>query len=95
MSKKCEKSVQEKSLYENDKSSADIALLRLLAYWFNGDTKAIATVFNYSPLARRNKWKKSPYYRRLSIGKALAHYLETKTNFITTGGEDMACDFFL
>lgn len=82
------------SLYGNDKSSADIALLRLLAYWFNGDTKAIATVFNYSPLARRNKWLKSPYYRRLSIGKALAHYLGTKTNLITTGGEDMACDYF-
>ncbi len=80
------------SLYGNDKSSADIALLRLLAYWFNGDTKAIATVFNCSPLARRNKWQKSPYYRRLSIGKALAHYLGTEG--IYREGQNMASDYF-
>ena len=82
------------SLYGNDRSSADIALLRILAYWFNGDTKAIATVFNYSPLARRNKWLKSPYYRRLSIGKALAHYLGTEGIYNNKEGGEMTYNYY-
>lgn len=67
------------SLYKQDSSSADMALLSILAFWVKYDPQLMHDLFCLSALAKRDKWqmgntKKDPmYYRKLSIYKAIAY----------------------
>lgn len=68
------------SSYGNDDSSADFALLNILAYWTNGEAERMERLFNQSPLANREKWKKRKDYRERTINKAINLF---KTETIT------------
>jgi putative DNA primase/helicase len=59
------------SAYGGDDSRADLALLRLLAFWTNGDERRIERLFARSALARA-KWHERPDYRQRSIATACA-----------------------
>ena len=58
------------SAYNNDESSADIALCNILAFYLQGDTNAIDTAFRGSALYRQ-KWERADY-REATISKAVA-----------------------
>jgi len=58
------------SAYNNDESSADIALCNILAFYLQGDTAAIDTAFRESALYRP-KWERTDY-RENTISKAVA-----------------------
>jgi len=64
------------STYNGDHSSADMALLCILAYWTNCEPQLMHDVFNESALARRPKWQEGNsgnplYYRERSIRNAI------------------------
>lgn len=59
------------SAYNNDHSSADLALCNMLAFWLQGDTEKIDTAFRNSALMR-DKWLRDDY-RTATIGYAIAH----------------------
>lgn len=56
--------------YNNDDSSADLALCNMLAFWLQGDEQAIDTAFRSSALYRP-KWERGDY-RHATIAKAVA-----------------------
>lgn len=58
------------SAYNNDESSADIALCNMLAFYLQGETQAIDTAFRGSALYRK-KWERSDY-RETTISRAVA-----------------------
>lgn len=65
------------SQYNGDHSSADMALLCILAYWTRCRAQLMHDVFCQSALAKRKKWQegnsgKPLYYREMSIRKAIA-----------------------
>jgi RecA-family ATPase len=58
--------------YDNDHSSADLALCGQLAYYCRRDPVLIEAAFSASALGRRDKWTKRKDYRERTIAKALA-----------------------
>ncbi len=58
------------SAYNHDKSSADIALCNMLAFYLQGDSNAIDMAFRGSALYRQ-KWERADY-RETTISKAVA-----------------------
>ena len=56
--------------YNNDESSADIALCNMLAFYLQGDINAIDTAFRGSALYRQ-KWERTDY-REATISNAIA-----------------------
>lgn len=75
------------SLYNNDHSAADMALLVILAYWTKDRPQLMHDVFNQSALAQRKKWQEGNagnpiYYRELSIRKAIAFNEQAQINRI-------------
>ena len=58
------------SAYNNDESSADIALCNMLAFYLQGDKNAIDTAFRGGALYRQ-KWERADY-REATISKAVA-----------------------
>lgn len=75
------------SQYNGDHSSADMALLCILAYWTHGNAQLMHDVFCQSALAKRKKWQegnsgKPLYYRELSIRKAIAFYKQEQIHKI-------------
>ena len=58
--------------YNNDDSSADIALCLHLAYYTNNDAWRIEQMMNQTVLGQRDKWKNRPDYRQMTIAKAIA-----------------------
>ena len=58
------------SAYNNDESSADIALCNMLAFYLQGDINAIDTAFRGSALYRQ-KWERTDY-REATISNAIA-----------------------
>lgn len=63
------------SAYNNDHSSADLALCNMLAFWTGKDAKRIDTLFRKSQLYRE-KWERDDY-RASTINKAIASCSET------------------
>lgn len=59
------------SNYNNDDSSADMALMNILPFWTGGDITKMLAIFNKSALARRDKWQKRKDYQGYTINKAL------------------------
>ncbi len=53
-----------------DESSADLALLGMLAFWTQ-DAAQLERIFSASALGRRRKWRDRPDYRRRTIEHAL------------------------
>lgn len=60
--------------YGNDESAADMALMNILPFWCNGNPDLMESVFSLSSLGQREKWKKRPDYRKMTIEKALASW---------------------
>ncbi len=58
------------SAYNDDESSADLALLSHLAWWTNGDSHRMERLFGQSMLAAREKWRRDDYRQR-TMAKAL------------------------
>lgn len=54
-----------------NQSSADLALMSLLAFWTNGDRVRMLRLFNQSALAQRDKWKNRPSYQQSTLDAAL------------------------
>lgn len=59
------------SAYNNDHSSADLALCNMLAFWFNGDFEKIDNYFRSSALMRE-KWEREDY-RTATISNAISN----------------------
>lgn len=66
------------SAYGDDHSSADMALLDILAYWTHANPKAMCDIFTYSKLGERDKWLNREDYRERSIIKAIRFYYENQ-----------------
>jgi len=62
--------------YNNDESSADMALLSMLAFWTRKDPAQMERLFNQSALGQRDKWKGREDYRRQSINRAIKNCRE-------------------
>lgn len=62
------------SRYNNDDSSADIALMNMLPFYCGGNATLMAEVFSMSALAGRDKWKSRADYRQMTIKAALASW---------------------
>lgn len=60
-----------KGLKPFDWSSADQALLNVLAYWTGCDHERMIRLFSRSALANRDKWTKRGYYRRVSTSNSV------------------------
>jgi len=65
-------------------SSADLALMNILAFWCGGDRAQMERLFSQSALGQRQKWRERADYRELTIDKALAgrtdFYSRTKSS---------------
>lgn len=61
--------------YNNDHSSADLALCNILAFWTGKDAKQMDSIFRRSGLYRADKWEREDY-RNATIGKAIADTTE-------------------
>ncbi len=59
------------SMYNNDHSNADMALLSHLAFWTQGNRDQMERIWAASPLGNRAKTKERPDYRVRSIDHAL------------------------
>src|SRR5215208_5357213 len=66
------------SAYDGDDSSADLALVCILAF-YTQDEDQLDRLFSRSALYRPDKWGKRPDYRRRTIDKALSLVTETYT----------------
>jgi len=64
------------SLYDNDHSRADMALLQHLAYWTQCDPQQMERMFSQSGLGRRDKWRDREDYRERTIRKAVENCSE-------------------
>jgi hypothetical protein len=62
--------------HDGDDSRADLALLGMLAF-YSQDPAQLERIFDGSSLAQRDKWRRRPDYREMSIGKALSKPGET------------------
>ena len=62
----------ELSLYGNDWSRGDAALIKLIAFYACKDREQILRVFGRSALANREKWANRPDYREATISAGLA-----------------------
>lgn len=60
------------SAYNNDHSSADLALCNMLAFWTRCDYAQIDRLFRRSQLFRPDKWAAREDYSRTTIAKAIA-----------------------
>lgn len=60
------------SEYNNDHSSADLALCNILAFWTGCDEDQMDRIFRKSALYREEKWGMRPDYRRSTLQKAIA-----------------------
>lgn len=61
--------------YNNDHSSADLALCNILAFWTGKDPKQMDSIFRRSGLYRADKWEREDY-RNATISKAIADTTE-------------------
>lgn len=59
------------SAYNEDDSSADMALMSMLPFWTGGNAAQMERIFDRSALAQRDKWKTRPDYRQMTINNAL------------------------
>ncbi len=59
------------SAYSGDDSAADLALVRLLAFYTGDDPSRIASLFGQSELGQREKWNRADYRER-TISAALS-----------------------
>lgn len=57
--------------YDNDESSADIALMNMLPFYCGGNAATMEEVFSMSALAKRSKWQERKDYRERTIKAAL------------------------
>ncbi|MGI6638395.1 MAG: phage/plasmid primase, P4 family [Desulfobulbus sp.] len=73
------------SPYNGDQSSADLALLSILAWHCKGDTAQMSRIFGVSELAARAKWQDRPDYQQRTIQKALQNQQATSNPDLTTG----------
>lgn len=64
------------SMYDNDHSRADYALLGILAFWTQGDRDRMDKLFTQSGLGQRDKWRDREDYRKRSIDNVLAEQTE-------------------
>ena len=60
------------SSYNDDDSSADMALMSMLPFWTSGNAEQMERIFSHSALAQRDKWKNRADYRQMTIVHALA-----------------------
>jgi P4 family phage/plasmid primase-like protien len=67
--------------YDGDDSRADMALIRLIAFWTGPCPEQIERIFSRSALGRRSKWQDRADYRNLTITKVLTGM--SKANFYT------------
>ncbi len=65
------------SRYGDNHSSADAALLLILAFWTARDASRMERIFNLSALAKRGKWTDREDYRERSIKAAVDACAET------------------
>jgi hypothetical protein len=65
--------------YNDNESSADLALMDHLAFWTGRDEARMERLFDASALGEREKWKDRPDYRRRTIAKAIAGCQEVYT----------------
>lgn len=62
------------SAYNNDDSSADMALMSMLPFWTEGNPEQMERIFSCSALAQRDKWQKREDYREMTINNAIANW---------------------
>jgi hypothetical protein len=55
----------------HDESSADLALMNMLAFWTNHDAERMRRLFSRSELGQRDKWRERPDYQDRTIEAAL------------------------
>ena len=65
------------SAYGGDESSADLALMNILAFWTGCDESRMERLFGLSALGQREKWKSRADYRRSTIARAVDGRTET------------------
>jgi putative DNA primase/helicase len=73
--------------YSDDQSSADLALISILARLLNGDRTRIEKYFGASALGQREKWTDRPDYRKRTIDAALKGKSFNKDTNTTSGSE--------
>lgn len=75
------------SKYENDHSSADMALMCKLAFYSQGDRAMMERLFSQSVLGQREKWTDRAYYRERTINVALEtvteYYQPQRNRYVT------------
>ncbi len=71
--------------HDNDHSSADFALMLMLAFWSNRDPEQMEALFSESALGQREKWTGREDYRERTIRKAI-----TDCKDVYTPGTDPA-----
>lgn len=80
------------SAQDNDHSAADLALVRHLAYWTNGDAERIDKLFRSSKLMRP-KWDNGYNYGKKTIEKVLSSFspytVQTPLKKITSHGKTL------
>ena len=59
------------SAYNDDDSSADMALMSMLPFWTGGNAEQMERIFSRSALAQRDKWKNRADYKQMTIEHAL------------------------
>jgi primase-polymerase (primpol)-like protein len=67
------------SAYGDDDSSADMALMNMLAYWTSRDASRMEAIFGRSALGQRDKWRHRADYRQRTIDRAIANCKEVYT----------------
>lgn len=68
------------TIYKNDASSADMALLSHLAFWTQKNPAQMESLWLLSPLGQREKTQKRTDYRARSIKTAIAHCKQVYEN---------------
>lgn len=78
------------SRHNHDESSADLALMNMLAFWTNRNPSRMESLFSRSALGQREKWKQRPDYRARTIEVALegtsSGYGDSTRSTTTTSG---------
>lgn len=64
------------SAYNNDHSSADLALCNMLAFWTGRNAEQMDRIFRQSQLYRQEKWGEREDYARTTIQKAINNCTE-------------------
>jgi putative DNA primase/helicase len=59
------------SAHNNDNSSADMALMNMLAFWTRCDTEQMERLFDRSALGQRDKWQMRADYRKGTVRHAV------------------------